>query len=222
MVSQNSARSFADFNAQTVDEIVAKTGYPVVDRAALLEDLLACYGKVFRLFPKQPKSIIRRQQARRGSMRRAMTRLADLIEEDNADRGTAREILVRLIENMDQTTVCEMTAPWPGVLVGLLRSWAFELERREMEPADWVKKNRERYSLAGYVVMRKLTGECLAEIYKRHFKRKAAASRPFKDSASTAPTGPYVRFVKAVLVAWKLDYSEEAIKAALRLAKEKK
>jgi hypothetical protein len=195
---------FADSNEQTIADIVAKTGYPVADKSALLEHLLACYDKTFPLFPKQGKSVIRRQQTRWKSMRKAITRLVALIEQDNADLGTVRRI----------------TNLWSDALVKSLLNLAAELERREMKPADFMKKNRERYGLGkDEVVMRKLVGEWLPETYERHFKRKARASRP---GTGGRPTGPFVRFVQAVLASWKLDYSEEAIKAALRPLKEKK
>jgi hypothetical protein len=187
--------SFADFNEKTIDDIVAKTGYPVADKAALFADLLDCYDEVFPVFPKQPKSIIRRQQTRWQRMRKAIKRLVDLIEEDNADLGVVRRI----------------TGFWSDLLVGSLRNFAQLLERGEGEPADFIRENRQRYGLGeDEVVMRKLVGEWLPEIYARHFKRKAGSSRH-----GAAPVGPYIRFASAVLTAWKLDYSEESIKAAL-------
>jgi hypothetical protein len=198
-------KAFRNFNEQTIDDIVAKTGYPVADKAALFKDLLACYGKTWPQFPKRAKDTIKRQQKRWKSMRTHITRLMDLIEADNEDYGAVREL----------------TGGASDRIVTMLRALAVVLEGRELEPVEFIRRNRERYGSVGQVIMRRLTGEWLPEIFEKYFKPlKARSSRPVnKAGYSGPPTGPYIRFAKAVLAAWQLDYSKEAIKAALRRAK---
>jgi hypothetical protein len=223
MAKKKRPKDFPDFNEQTIDDIVAKTGYPVADKAALLEDLLNCYDRAFPLFPQRPKGTIKQQQDRWNSIRKHITRLLKLIEEDDADLSTVRKILEDLGEaanTADQDVVREMTGLWCDLLIGMLRGLALQLERGEMEPAEFIRRIRERYGVGvDEVVMQKLTGEWLVEIFEKHFNREAGRSRPVnKGGYSGPPTGPYIRFAKAVLAAWKLDYSKESIYDALRPA----
>jgi hypothetical protein len=218
--------SFEDFNEKTIDHIVAQVRYPAADKAGLRKDLLACYERTFRLFPQRPRNSIKRQQDRWKSIRKHADRLVKLIEADKADLDTVRGILGNVLfggsNAADPAVTQETIISWSDVIVGELRNLAAELERREREPIEFIRNNRERYGIdLGEVVMQKLTGEWLPEIFEKHFKRKAGSSRLVKGGQSGRPTGPYIRFVKAVLAAWKLDYSEEAITAAVQRGKKK-
>jgi hypothetical protein len=191
--------AFVDFNAQTIDDIVAQTRYPVENKAALLEDLLTCYGKYKVLISA---GTYKRHQLRWRRIRKHIDSLVNLIEADNADLGTVREL----------------SGGAADVFVRHLRTLAFELSLRDMEPGEFVKKNRERRNLIGLSALQKLTGEWLPEVYERHFKRKAGASRPIEGGP---PEGPYIRFAMAVLAAWKIDYAPDSIDDALRRAEKK-
>jgi hypothetical protein len=220
-------KTFEDFDEKMIDHIVAQVRHPAadkVDKAALLEDLLDCYDRTFRLFPQRSKSTIKDQQTRWNSMCKHIGWLVGGIEEDNAALGVASKILADLIEanTADQNAVREGAGLWSDVLDGLLRAWAIQLEALStMKPADFVKEIRERHGICvDEVIMRKLTGEWLPEVFEKHFKPlKARPSRLVKGGYSGPPTGPYIRFAMAVLTAWKLAYSQEAITAAVQRGK---
>ena len=89
-------------------------------------------------------------------------------------------------------------------------------------PPVWASGLRQELGVNGSSAFQWLAGHRLADIYENHFEREARFSR----DANGQPSGPYVRFVRQVLLEFGITnrgapYSNEAIAHALAVRKRK-
>jgi hypothetical protein len=166
------------------------------NRNALRHDLLNCYVRYSIASGPGSSELNKRQVNRLTSISNHAKKLVELLQQDDVDFGLIRKIWAKGPD----------CPAYPLEQLGFLVALIEGIPGLKVKPGDLAKGAKARLGMSGSA-LKWLISILLRDVYEQHFDAKAGRSR----QANSAPTGPYVRFVRQVLAEVEIRCSDETI-----------
>jgi hypothetical protein len=181
----------------TLDRIINAVRRPFKgNRNGLRHDLLNCYVQYSIASGAGSSELNKLQVNRLTSISHHAKKLVELLQKDDVDCGLIRP---RWPKKPD-------CPAYPLEPLDFLVAFIEGIPGLKVKPGDLAKGAKARLGMSGSA-LKWLISILLPAVYEQHFDAKAGRSR----QANSAPTGPYVRFVRQVLAEHEIRCSDETI-----------